>query len=149
MVCHGNFAVGGCSLWRGGCCAIGVGFCVIGLIPFAGIAIGLIPMAALRSGLVFWRAGHRLAINGLLAIAWNVAAGNIAIAHDFAMGHQAVAAHVNTAAAELMFPPGFSKGANCSNAIRVDEFSLDHTAVHPVAAHRQTEISKCQAGNSN
>ena len=108
----GNFAIGGLFAFGGVVVApFGVGFCVIGLMPFAGIAIGLISMGGLALGV--WSYGA-LAIGwqalGCFAVAWNVAAGNFALAHDFAMGHQALAAHVNTAAAESMLPAWFSKG---------------------------------------
>ncbi len=116
-----NYAVGGLLAFGGIAIApIGIGFCGIGLMPFAGIAIGLIPMGGIALGV--WCYGA-LAIgwqsSGCFAIAWNVAAGNIALAHDYAMGHFAIAAHVNDTAPALVVPGWYSKGGSL-----LERFSL-------------------------
>ena len=111
-IAMGNIAIGGLFAFGGIVVApFGIGFCVFGLIPFAGIAIGLIPMGGIALG--GWTYGG-LAIGwqslGCFAIALNTAAGNIAIARDYAMGHIAFAAHVNTTDPEMILPRWYSKG---------------------------------------
>ena len=111
-IAMGNCAIGGLFAFGGIVAApIGIGFCVFGLIPFAGIAVGLIPLGGIALG--GWTYGG-LAIGwqslGCFAIALNTAAGNIAIARDYAMGHLAFAAHVNDTSPELVLPGWYSKG---------------------------------------
>jgi RNA polymerase sigma factor (sigma-70 family) len=108
----GNFAIGGLIAFGGIVAApFGVGFFSFGLIPFAGIAVGLVPVGGIAIG--GWTYGA-LAIGwqslGCFSIALNIAAGNIAIARDYAMGHLAIAAQVNSAAPELLLPAWYSKG---------------------------------------
>ena len=109
----GNYALGGLLAFGGIAIApIGIGLCGIGLIPFAGIAIGLIPLGGIALG--GWTYGA-LAMGwqsmGCFAIALNTAAGNLAIARDYAMGNFAFAAHVNAAVhANLVLPNWYSKG---------------------------------------
>lgn len=113
----GNYAIGGLFAFGGLVIApFGIGFCVLGLVPFAGIAVGLVSLGGLAVG--GWTYGA-LAIGwqslGCFAIALNTAAGNIAIARDYAMGHVAWAAHVNSVAPELVLPGWYSKGGNFLN----------------------------------
>ena len=55
-----------------------------------------------------WRsAGNRL---GCFSIALDTAAGNIAIAREYAMGRLAYAAHVNSTSTELVLPGWYVKG---------------------------------------
>lgn len=112
-IAMGNYAIGGLFAFGGIVVApLGIGFCVFGLIPFAGIAVGLIPMGGIALG--GWTYGG-LAIGwqslGCVAIALNTAAGNIAIARDYALGHLAIAAQVNNTAPELLLPAWYAKGA--------------------------------------
>lgn len=111
-IAMGNYAIGGLLAFGGVVVApIGIGFCAFGLIPFAGIAVGLVSLGGLALG--GWTYGA-LAIGwqslGCFAIALNTAAGNIAIARDYAMGHWAWAAHVNSAAPENILPGWYSQG---------------------------------------
>jgi hypothetical protein len=111
-IAMGNFAIGGLFAFGGLVIApFGIGFCVLGLVPFAGIAIGLVPVGGLAVG--GWTYGA-LAIGwqslGCFAIALNTAAGSIAIARDYAWGQIAWAAHVNSAAPESLLPSWYSKG---------------------------------------
>lgn len=99
----GNYAIGGILAFGGIAIApIGIGLCGIGLLPFAGVAIGLVPLGGIALG--GWTYGG-LAVGwqslGCFAIALNTAAGNIAIARDYAMGHLALAAQVNGAVPDL------------------------------------------------
>ena len=113
-IAMGNIAIGGLFAFGGIAVApFAIGFCGIGLIPFSGIAIGLIPIGGIALG--GWTYGG-LAIGwqslGCFAIALNTAAGNIAIARDYAMGHIAVATHVNGAIPDLksLLPSWYSSG---------------------------------------
>jgi hypothetical protein len=88
-----------------------VGLLSFGLIPFAGIAVGLIPLGGIAVG--GWTYGA-LAIGwqsmGCFSIALNAAAGNIAIARDYAWGHLAIAAQVNGAASESILSYWYTQG---------------------------------------
>ena len=112
-VAMANYAIGGLLAFGGVAIApIGIGFCGIGLLPFAGIAIGLVPLGGIALG--GWTYGG-LAIGwqsmGCFAFAWNTAAGSIAIARDYAMGNFAWAAHVNAAVpGQLVLPGWYAKG---------------------------------------
>jgi len=108
----GNYAIGGLFAFGGFVIApFGVGFCVLGLIPFAGIAVGLISLGGIAIG--GWTYGA-LAIGwqslGCFSIAWDTAAGNIAIAREYAMGRLAIAAHVNSTTTEQILPGWYIKG---------------------------------------
>jgi RNA polymerase sigma factor (sigma-70 family) len=105
----GNYAIGGLLAFGGIACApIGIGLCGIGLLPFAGVAIGLVPLGGIALG--GWAYGG-LAIGwqsmGCFAIALNMAAGNIAIAHDYALGNFASAAQINAAVNIQAVAPGW------------------------------------------
>ena len=112
-IAMGNYAIGGLFAFGGLVIApFGVGFCVLGLMPFAGIAIGLVPLGGIALG--GWTYGG-LAIGwqsmGCFAIALHTAAGNIALARDYAMGNLAFAAHVNAAViTRTVLPDWYSKG---------------------------------------
>lgn len=111
-VAMGNYAFGGLAAFGGIVAApFGVGLLSFGLIPFAGIAVGLIPLGGIALG--GWTYGA-LAIGwqsmGCFSVAWNLAAGNIALAHDYAMGHLALAAHTNSAVPELILPNWYTQG---------------------------------------
>lgn len=148
----GNFAIGGLIAFGGVVVApFGVGFFSFGLIPFAGIAVGLIPLGGIAIG--GWTYGA-LAIGwqslGCFAVAWNTAAGNIALARDYAMGHLALAAHVNSTAPELVLPNWYSKGGEF-----IQRYSLWLNFVWILPLFIQSRIVAKQksadaaAGNSN
>lgn len=101
-IAFGNYAIGGLFAFGGIAVApLCIGFCGIGLLPFAGVAIGLCSLGGLALG--YWAVGG-LAIGwqslGCFAVAWNAATGNLALAHDFATGNLARAAQANTDAAD-------------------------------------------------
>ena len=107
----GNIAIGGLFAFGGIVVApFGIGFCVFGVIPFAGIAIGLISLGGIAIG--GWTYGG-LAIGwqslGCFAIALNTAAGNIAIARDYAVGNLAWATHANSTVPDVL-PRWYTKG---------------------------------------
>ena len=92
-----NYAVGGLFAFGGlaiaplsiGGLAIGglsFGGLSLGVFVFGGIALGVCAFGGLALG---WQAF------GCLAIAWNAAAGDFAVAHDFALGRLAHAAQAN------------------------------------------------------
>jgi RNA polymerase sigma factor (sigma-70 family) len=93
----GNFAVGGLFAFGGMAIApASIGFCAVGLLPFGGLAIGLFALGGFALGV--WAYGG-LAIGwqafGCFAVAWNAAAGELSLAHGFALGRIAQAAQAN------------------------------------------------------
>jgi RNA polymerase sigma factor (sigma-70 family) len=105
-----NYAVGGLFAFGGITIApVCIGFCGIGLVPFAALAAGVFSTGAVSIGV--WAAGG-LAFGwqavGCFAVAWNAAAGNVALAHDFAVGALARAAQAgNDAAKSFIGSNGF------------------------------------------
>jgi len=96
-VAVGNYAVGGLLAFGGVAVApVSVGFLTFGLVPFGGIAFGVLALGGFAAGV--WSFGA-LAIGwesvGVCALAWKAAAGGLAAAHDFALGHIARAAVAN------------------------------------------------------
>jgi len=91
------FAAGGISV--GG---ISTGGLSLGVIAAGGLAAGAIAWGGLAFGL--WAVGGlavgRLAFGGI-AFAWHAALGGLSMAHDFALGDQALAAHANDEAARI------------------------------------------------
>jgi RNA polymerase sigma factor (sigma-70 family) len=91
----GLFAFGGCAV-----APLSIGGCAIGLLPFGGTALGLIPLGGFSVGLwAFGGMAFGWQAFGGCAIAWSAAAGGAAIAHDFALGANALAAEANNLAA--------------------------------------------------
>ena len=91
-----NYSIGGLFAFGGIAIApVCIGFCGIGLLPFAAIAIGLLPIGAIAIGV--WAVGG-LVIGwqslGCFAVAWNAAVGNVSLARDAANGTLAWAAHI-------------------------------------------------------
>jgi RNA polymerase sigma factor (sigma-70 family) len=148
----GSFAIGGLVAFGGIVAApFGVGLLSFGLIPFAGIAVGLIPLGGIAIG--GWTYGA-LAIGwqsmGCFSIALNAAAGNIAIARDYAWGRLAIAAQINNAASESILSHWFIQGGEF---LRRYSLWLNFLWIAPlfiqwriVAKHKATETA---TGNSN
>jgi hypothetical protein len=88
-VAMGAFAAGGISV--GG---VSVGGLAAGALPVGGFALGLAAIGGLAVG--------ALAVGGA-AFGWSGAWGGLAVAHDFAHGGAAVAAHANDATAASYF----------------------------------------------
>jgi hypothetical protein len=111
-IAMGNFAVGGLIAFGGIAIApVGIGFCGIGLLSYAGIALGLFPIGGIALGIC---AFGGLAVGwqslGCFAIAWHAAMGYLAVAHDFALGHIVRATEANTDfASQIMQPNWFFK----------------------------------------
>ena len=101
-------AVGG--LFAFGALAIAplsIGGLSIGLLSFGGVAIGIFALGAVALGV--WALFGGLVIGwqttGCFALAWKAAAGDFALAHDFALGRIAYAAHANNDIARQFFEP--------------------------------------------
>jgi hypothetical protein len=93
----GNYAIGGLFAFGGMAIApASIGFCAVGLLPLGGLAIGLLALGGFALGI--WTYGG-LAIGwqafGCFAVAWNAAAGELSLAHGFALGRIAQAAQAN------------------------------------------------------
>jgi hypothetical protein len=67
---------------------------VVGLTAFGGFALGVGAQGGIALG---WQA------TGFAAAAWNAAVGLFALAHDYAFGHFAYAAQVNTTATQHIY----------------------------------------------
>jgi hypothetical protein len=105
----GNYAIGGLFAFGGMAIApASIGFCAVGLLPFGGLAIGLLALGGFALGV--WAFGG-LAIGwqsfGCFAVAWNAAAGELSLAHDFALGRIAHAAQVNNETARHSIEPNW------------------------------------------
>jgi hypothetical protein len=99
QVAVGGIALGGVSLGAIACGGVGVGLVSmsglsLGLLSLGGLALGGIALGGLAVGWVAW---------GGAAFAWRAAQGGLAIAHDFALGGQAIAPHANDNAARAYF----------------------------------------------
>jgi len=96
----GNIAVGSIALGTVSIGGVAFGALGIGLVGFGGLGMGIL---ALGGGAIGLFALGGLAIGwmsfGGLALAWNAAKGGGALAHDFAVGGSATAAHANDEAA--------------------------------------------------
>ncbi len=93
-----SHSIGLIFAWGGVAVApISVGGIAIGVLPFGAIAGGLVPTGAIALGV--WAYGG-LALGWQVTcacgLAWNAAAGSIAMAHNFAVGYIADAAQANT-----------------------------------------------------
>src|SRR6185436_14894344 len=96
-IAMGDMAVGVLFAFGGLAVApVSIGGCAIGLLPFGGMAFGFITLGGFSFGM--WSFGGMafgwLAYGGC-AIAWKAAMGAAAIAHEFAVGAVAHAAHAN------------------------------------------------------
>ena len=108
-IAAGSYAVGGLFAFGGMAIApASIGFCAVGLLPFGGLAIGLLALGGFALGV--WAFGG-LAIGwqsfGCFAVAWNAAAGDLSLAHDFALGRIAQAAQVNNGTARHFIEPNW------------------------------------------
>jgi RNA polymerase sigma factor (sigma-70 family) len=93
-----NNAVGGLFAFGGMAIApLSIGGLSIGLLSFGGLAIGIFALGAIALGV--WTFFGGLVIGwqavGCFAFAWKAAAGDFALAHDFALGRIAHAAQAN------------------------------------------------------
>jgi hypothetical protein len=77
---------------------VGLGGFGIGMLAFGGIAIGYAALGGAAIGYMAW---------GGMSLAWLAAFGGAPIAHDFAIGGQGLAAHVNDDAAREFFDQSF------------------------------------------
>ena len=98
----GDCAVGGLFAFGGMAVApLSIGGCAIGLLPFGGLALGVLVLGGYGVGAwTFGGMGIGWQSFGACVVAWKGAMGGIAIAHDFALGSIAQAAHVNDATAQ-------------------------------------------------
>jgi RNA polymerase sigma factor (sigma-70 family) len=98
----GGHAVGGLFAFGGVAIApISIGGFAIGLLSWGGMTLGLIAMGGIAvGGWVFGGMAVAWESYGACAIAWKAAVGEVALAHNFAMGQIAQAAQAGTAAAE-------------------------------------------------
>jgi len=105
----GDCAVGGLFAFGGIAVApLSIGGCAIGLLPFGGFALGVLVLGGYGVGAwTFGGMGIGWQSFGACVIAWKGAMGFIAIAHDFALGNIAQAAHVNDAAARHAIGAGW------------------------------------------
>ena len=96
VACGVLFAFGGVAI-----APLPVGGLAIGLVPLGGCAIGLLALGGLSLG--WWSFGGCavgwLAFGGC-ALAWKGALGSLALAHGFALGNAAYAAHFNDVVAQ-------------------------------------------------
>jgi RNA polymerase sigma factor (sigma-70 family) len=107
-IAMGNFAVGGLAAFGGVTVApVCVGGVAVGLVAMGGFTLGFIVLGALAAGafalggaVAGWQA-----IGGF-AIGWQSAVGNLALAHDFAVGNIVRAAQANTEAAKQFVNSG-------------------------------------------
>ena len=92
-----DYAVGGLFAFGGVAIApLSIGGVAVGFLPFGGLVAGIFAVGAVGFGA--WSFGGVVAgwqAVGCLAIAWHAAAGNFALAHDFAVGGFAHAAQAN------------------------------------------------------
>ena len=108
-----NSAVGGLFAFGGMAIApLSIGGLSIGLLSFGGLAIGIFALGAIVLGVwtlfgglvVGWQAVGWQAV-GCFAFAWKAAAGDFALAHDFALGRIAHAAQANNDIARQFIEP--------------------------------------------
>lgn len=97
----GGFACGGIAFGGMAIGGIAVGGLGLGLVSFAGLAVGALALGGCAIG-GFVAGGMAIGWTafGGAAIAWRAAKGGLAVAHDYAFGGQAIAAHANDAAAK-------------------------------------------------
>lgn len=88
----GGFAVGGVAIGGFSIGLIAMGGGSLGIVAFAGVGIGLY---AATGGLAIGYLAH-----GGCALGWHGAEGGMAVAHDFALGQSASAAHANDETAQ-------------------------------------------------
>jgi len=92
----GLFAFGGVAI-----APVSIGGLAIGLVPLGGCAVGLLALGGLSLG--WWSFGGCavgwLAFGGC-ALGWQAALGNLALAHGYALGTAAYAAHFNDSIAQ-------------------------------------------------
>ena len=113
-----NSAVGGLFAFGGMAIApLSIGGLSIGLLSFGGLAIGIFALGAIVLGVwtlfgglvVGWQAVGWQAVGwqavGCFAFAWKAAAGDFALAHDFALGRIAHAAQANNDIARQFIEP--------------------------------------------
>jgi RNA polymerase sigma factor (sigma-70 family) len=95
IACGGLFAFGGLAL-----APVCLGGGAVGLLAMGGAGLGVFSFAGAAFGV--WAVGGVAAgylASGGVALGWLGACGGVAVAHDFAVGGAAAAAHVNDAAA--------------------------------------------------
>jgi len=100
-IAMGNYAIGGLAAFGGVAIApFSIGGLAVGVFGLGGFVFGVFPLGALALGV--WAFGG-LAIGwqafGGGAIAWSAAAGNFALAHDFAIGNVTRAAQAGNSVA--------------------------------------------------
>lgn len=95
----GLFGFGGCAM-----APLSIGGFSLGVFSIGGLSAGIFALGGIALGVwavlglaVGWQAV------GCIAIAWNGAAGDIALARNFAVGHLAYAAHANNDVARQIF----------------------------------------------
>jgi RNA polymerase sigma factor (sigma-70 family) len=103
-----NNAVGGLFAFGGMAIApLSIGGLAIGLLSFGGLSIGIFALGAIALGV--WTLFGGLVIGwqavGCFAFAWKAAAGDFALAHDFALGRIAYAAQANNDIARQFIEP--------------------------------------------
>lgn len=115
----GNVAIGGIAFGGISVGAIAVGGLSFGGLCLGGVAIGMVALSGLAVG---WLACGGMAAGWLAfggaAFAWRAAKGGLAVAHDFAVGGQAIATHANDAAANAYL----ADASLLTNAERVIQF---------------------------
>jgi hypothetical protein len=107
-IAMGNYAIGGLFAFGGLAVApISIGGLAVGAFGLGGFVLGVFPLGGLALGI--WAFGG-IAIGwqafGCGAIAWNAAAGNLAVAHDFAIGNIAHAAQAENDVARQFIGSG-------------------------------------------
>lgn len=101
----GDRAIGGLFAFGGRAIApVSIGGFSLGVLSIGGLSAGILTVGGIALGVwaflglaVGWQAV------GCVAIAWNAAAGNMALAHDFAHGSIAYATQANTPIAQQFF----------------------------------------------
>jgi RNA polymerase sigma factor (sigma-70 family) len=96
-IAMGDRAIGGLFAFGGVAIApFSIGGLAIGLLPFGGITFGVVALGALSVGIwTFGVAAIGWQSLGAFAFAWDAAAGNLAMAHTFAVGNVARAIQAN------------------------------------------------------
>jgi RNA polymerase sigma factor (sigma-70 family) len=101
LFAFGNLAIGGVACGGISVGAVAVGGITVGGFCFGGLAIGAVALAGLALGGLAcggFAAGWQAVGGG--AFGWRAAQGGLAVAHDFALGGYAIAAHANDPAAQ-------------------------------------------------
>jgi RNA polymerase sigma factor (sigma-70 family) len=106
----GNAAIGGLFACGGLAIApLSLGGLSIGILSLGGLSVGIFALGGIALGV--WALFGGLTIGwqavGCIAVAWNAAAGDIALAHDFALGHFALAAQSNNEVARQFIEPNW------------------------------------------